>query len=178
MKNLFVFLLILSSSKTAFAEGYERLNTIVRQYQHHVEDKRRHIKELAEQKATLHDQAAIRAILDETIVDAKEIKENFVKFQKEKKRLMYEFPQKNDVSEHQYKRFELETIEEMNTVSNIDLRLKGVLSKMEKTYEKPPEVIAMEKKKKEEANKPAATSQPKSVKAEPTPESSRPKLSY
>lgn len=178
-----IFLLLFLFSTQALAESYTQLDTNVRQYQGRVEEKRRHLKELSEKKAELKDQTAIRAVLDDMIVDAKELKENFVKFQREKKRLMYEYPQKGDLTERQYKRFEIETTEEINTLSNIDLRLKGVLSKLEKTYEKAPEIIELEKKKKEkfEAEIGHTKTKPEhatSVKAEPSPSPARPKLTY
>lgn len=173
---------VLFFSLRAQAESYNLLDTNVRQYKQRVEEKRKHIKELAEKKSELRDQAAIRGILNEMIVDAKELKESFVKFQKEKKRLLYEYPQKGDLTERQYKRFEIETIEEMNTLSNIDLRLKGVLNKVEETYEKPPEVLAADKQKKEkskhEDESPRKTEHQTTVKEEPSPASTRPVLSF
>ncbi len=178
MKFTFIFLFLSYSACPALADSYAQLNANVRQYKTRVEDRRAHIKELAEKKAELHEQEAIRAILDEMITDANDLKENFVKFQREKKKLMYEHPQQGDATERQYRRFEIETIEEINTISNIDLRLKGILMKIGKTYAKAPEVVAKENAKQAKEEKREEPQQKSHTpKTEPAT-STRPKLTY
>lgn len=193
--RLLSLLIFIVSLKAMATESYQQLNSNVRQYQSRVEDKRRLIKELAEKKSELKDQAAIRAILDEMIVASKELKENFVRFQREKKKLVYQNPQKGDLTERQYRRFELETIEEMNTISNLDLRLKAVLKKIQETYGRPPELVEEERLKNEKLKASAKATEHESVdikneqahKSEPgknshgkedPAKSSRPVLSY
>lgn len=154
------------------------LDSVVKGYQTRIEDKQKKIQELAEKKATTKDETQIRAALDEMIIEAKEMKEIFVKFQKEKKRLKYEYPSHGDDTDRKYRRFELETIEELNSLSNVDLRLKGLLQRIERVYEKPPEKVAKEQQREEEKRK-ASTKLYSNDKKESEPVlDSRPKLSY
>lgn len=165
-------------SSHLWAESYTSLDASVKMYQNRVEDKTHKLKELSEKKAAAKNESEMRATLDEMIVEAKSLKESFVKFQKEKKRLKYEFPAQGDETERRYKRFELETIEELNSLSNIDLRLKGLLNRIEKVYDKPPEKIAKERKIEEERNKSSQELKSKEKKEETKVLEDRPKLSY
>jgi len=164
-------------SVSAMAESYNLLDANVRSLQTRIEDKQKKIKELGEKKAGLKDRAAQKLILDEMVVEARELKESFVKFQKEKKKLKYQHPERGDETDRKYRHFEVQTVEELNSFSNLDLRLKGALGKVEKSYGKPPEVVEKETAKRIE--KAAETGQLQSKEA-PSSEAlqARPKLSY
>lgn len=164
-------------SLSAMAESYNQLDSSVRSLQTKIEERKNKIKELGEKKITVKDAGAQRAIMDEMVVAAREMKESFVKFQAEKKKLKYQFPNRGDETERQYKRFEVQIVEDLNSFSNMDLRLKGVLSRIEKSYGKPPEVV-----KKEEAQKAQTAAKSETLQSK-EPETTevlhdRPKLSY
>lgn len=172
-----LFLLFFISK--VYAESYTLLDSQVKSYQVRVEEKRKKLAELAEKKATLKDDLAVRSVLDEMIVEAREMKETFKRFQKEKKRLQYSYPARGEETERKYKRFELATIEEFNTISNIDVRLKGVLARLEETYEKPPEVLEHERQLEEKRKKSQAQPKRSTVKENTKPvQQERPVLSY
>lgn len=163
-------------------ESYVVLDSQVKMHQGRIIDRKKRIQELADKKAQTKDPTQIQDTLNEMIVQARELKESFVEFQKQKKKLLYEYPEKGDQTERQYKHFEIEMVEEFNSMSNIDLRLKGALDQMEKAYEKPPEVVEMEKQRREKLegrSQTARMAEPKTtVKQEPSPTPNRPKLSY
>lgn len=143
-----VLLLLLGFSIFARAESYGLLDANVRSLQAKIEDKQKKIKELADKKTGVKDRGAQVAIMDEMVVEAREMKEAFVRFQKEKKRLKYQFPDRGEETERKYRRFEIQTVEELNSFSNIDLRLKGVLGRVHRTYGPPPEVIQKQEEQK------------------------------
>jgi outer membrane murein-binding lipoprotein Lpp len=161
----------------AKAESYNQLDANVRQLQNRVEEKQKKIKELGEQKNATKDKAAQKAILDEMVVEARELRENVVKFQKEKKRLKYQHPERGDETDRKYKRFEVQVLEDLSSFSNLDLRLKGALGRVEKSYGKPPEVVEKETAKRVEKSQETGQLQSKEA---PTNEAlqTRPKLSY
>jgi hypothetical protein len=179
--NLKFFLFVFSISQFAMAtESYIALDAAVKACQSRVEDKQKRIRELGEEKAGVKDEAKVKEILDEMISEAKEMKDFFVKFQKQKKRLQYEFPSKGDETERKYKRFEVDTIEQLNSLSNTDLRLKGLLSRVEHVYQKPPEKIAKEQREEDERRRNSTTlhSDEKKNPEQDKVLEERPKLSY
>ena len=157
-------------------ESYQQLDAKVNAMKIKAEGHRKKIKELAETKSVQTDESAIRLMLDEMVSEAKEMKKTLINFRKAKKRLTYSYPAKGTEIDQKYRHFEVEMVEEMNSLSNIDLRLKGLLTEVEQAYIQPTEVKEIEKRRKGSSSQ--GESHRATIKEQPTPVEARPKLSY